>query len=236
MTPAERIVWELIRANRLGHHFRRQQVIGGYIADFYCHAAALVVEVDGAVHDDQAEYDARRTAAFEMRGIRVVRFRNDEVLESANTVTTRIARACLERRREALPPTPSLEKRGGAEPTAEDGTPSSVSSPSLLRGGVGEGFFCRVLDCHAFALEDDSRPGALPHAWSVTTDSIAARAAVVFGAERLVLLKSTDVPPGTPWETAAANGWVDAHFPRIAAELPCPVEVVNFRAKVDAHT
>jgi aspartokinase-like uncharacterized kinase len=87
----------------------------------------------------------------------------------------------------------------------------------------------RLLDPFAFALEDESRPGALPHSWSVTTDSIAARAAVVFRAGRLVLLKSVDVPPDTPWPEAAAKGWVDAHFPRVAAALDCPVEVMNFR-------
>jgi aspartokinase-like uncharacterized kinase len=92
----------------------------------------------------------------------------------------------------------------------------------------------RVLDCYTFAREDDSRPGALPHTWSVTTDSIAARAALVFRAERLVLLKSVDVPPGTTWEVAAANGWVDAHFPQVAATLTCPVEVINFRRQI--HT
>lgn len=86
-----------------------------------------------------------------------------------------------------------------------------------------------VLDPFTFAREDETRAGSLPHTWAVTTDSIAARAAVVYGAERLVLLKSADVPPGTSWETAVANGWVDAHFPQVAATLACPVEVVNFR-------
>jgi len=86
-----------------------------------------------------------------------------------------------------------------------------------------------VLDCFAFALEDDSRPGALPHSWCVTTDSIAARAAAVLGAEKLILLKSVDIPSGTSWEIAAANGWVDARFPHVAATLACPIEVINFR-------
>jgi aspartokinase-like uncharacterized kinase len=102
---------------------------------------------------------------------------------------------------------------------------SEATSPS--RGEVKDK--TRVLDCFAFACEDELRPGALPHTWSVTTDSIAARAAVVFRAERLVLLKSTDIPPGTSWESAAANGWVDAHFPQIAPTIACPIEVVNFR-------
>ncbi len=90
----------------------------------------------------------------------------------------------------------------------------------------------RVFDCFTFACEDESLPGSLPHTWSVTTDSIAARVAFVHRAERLVLLKSVDIPPGMPWEEAATNGWVDAHFPQIAATLTCPVEVVNFRLRL----
>lgn len=91
-----------------------------------------------------------------------------------------------------------------------------------------------VLDSLAFALEDESRSGRLPHSWDVTSDSIAARAAVVYRAERLALLKSIDVPPGTPWDVAAERGAVDRHFPTVAAELACPVEVVNFRRVLDS--
>lgn len=99
---------------------------------------------------------------------------------------------------------------------------------------VGRSQF-QVLDPFAFALEDESRPGALPHSWSVTTDSIAARVAVVHRAERLVLLKSVDIPEDVSWHEAAANGWVDAHFPQIAATLDCPVEAVSFRRRLDAR-
>jgi aspartokinase-like uncharacterized kinase len=89
-----------------------------------------------------------------------------------------------------------------------------------------------LLNPFTFAQEDESRPGALPHTWRVTTDSIAARVAVVYGAERLILLKSVDIPPETPWETAVTNGWVDAHFPQIARTLACPISVLNFRQKL----
>jgi aspartokinase-like uncharacterized kinase len=92
----------------------------------------------------------------------------------------------------------------------------------------------RVLDCFGFAREDESRPGALPHSWNVTSDSIAARAAVVYGAERLVLLKSVDVPQGTPWAEAAKRGAVDAHFPQVVAKARFPIEVVNFRKVLDS--
>src|SRR5262245_30698047 len=51
MTPEEILLWSRLRANRLrGFHFRQQQFIHGFIADFYCHAAGVVVEVDGGVH------------------------------------------------------------------------------------------------------------------------------------------------------------------------------------------
>lgn len=89
-----------------------------------------------------------------------------------------------------------------------------------------------VLDPWAFAVEDEGRPGSLPHTWDVTTDSIAARAAVVRRAGRLVLLKSIDVPAGTAWAAAAANGWVDRHFPTVATGLR--VEAVNFRRMLDS--
>ncbi|WP_292738042.1 DUF559 domain-containing protein [Nostoc sp. JL31] len=52
MTPEEKILWQHLRANRLnGLHFRRQQIINGFIADFYCHSTALVIEVDGKIHE-----------------------------------------------------------------------------------------------------------------------------------------------------------------------------------------
>ena len=72
-----------MRAKKLGVHFRRQQVIAGFIVDFYCHKAGLVVEVDGDIHDLQQEEDARREKALSELGLRVVRFGNDEVVKDA---------------------------------------------------------------------------------------------------------------------------------------------------------
>ncbi len=131
MTPEERIVWECVRGNWLGFHFRRQQVIGGYIADFYCHAAGLVVELDGAVHDNQQEEDAHRTAVFEVMGIEVVRFRNSEVTRNLAGVSEQIARRCRERvEKKPNPPAPFPGKEGGER------EPVSSLRPSLLRGGA----------------------------------------------------------------------------------------------------
>ena len=90
MTPAEKTLWNELRANKLGVHFRRQQVIQGFIVDFYCHKASLVIEVDGDIHDLQQEEDARREKALSELGLRVIRFRNDEVVRNLSGVVQRI--------------------------------------------------------------------------------------------------------------------------------------------------
>jgi very-short-patch-repair endonuclease len=97
MTPAERLLWQEVRAKKLGVRFRRQQIIAGFIVDFYCHKAALVVEVDGDIHDLQQEEDARREKALRDMGLRIVRFRNDEILKNLSRVVERIKELALTR-------------------------------------------------------------------------------------------------------------------------------------------
>ena len=80
--------------SKLGVHFRRQRVIQGFIVDFYYHRAGLVVEVDGDVHDLQQEEDERREKVLIEMGLRIVRFKNDEVVRDVSTVVGRI-KACL---------------------------------------------------------------------------------------------------------------------------------------------
>lgn len=74
----------------------------------------------------------------------------------------------------------------------------------------------------------------LPASWEATSDSIAAAVAATLGA-RLVLLKSIDIPVGTPWEEAVSRVWVDAYFPTAVADLAESVEVVNFRDWLETH-
>ena len=90
MTPAEKILWQEVRAKKLGVRFRRQQVIQGFIVDFYCHKAGLVVEVDGDVHDLQKEEDERREKVLCEMGLRIVRFGNDEVVRNVSVVVGKI--------------------------------------------------------------------------------------------------------------------------------------------------
>jgi very-short-patch-repair endonuclease len=95
MTPAERLLWQRVRANQIrGLRFRRQQVIDGFIVDFYCHAASLVIELDGAIHQQQAQYDAERDRVLAARGLHVLRFTNEQVLNEIESVLARIIAAC----------------------------------------------------------------------------------------------------------------------------------------------
>jgi very-short-patch-repair endonuclease len=93
MTPAERRLWQQLRANRLDNwHFRRQQIIDGFIVDFYCHRAGLVIEVDGPIHEDQQEADAEREAILRTRELTILRFTNRQVMNDMPTVLQEIRR------------------------------------------------------------------------------------------------------------------------------------------------
>lgn len=80
MTKEEAHLWHQC-LRQVQPRFHRQYVIGNYIADFYCHQAKLVVELDGSQHYDPQtiEYDRKRTAYFEEQGLTVIRFTNLDV-------------------------------------------------------------------------------------------------------------------------------------------------------------
>ena len=87
MTPAERRLWTKLRANRLdGWHFRRQQIIDGFIVDFYCHKAGLVIEVDGPIHAKRKSEDAERTSTLSARNLKIIRFTNRDVMNKLDFV------------------------------------------------------------------------------------------------------------------------------------------------------
>jgi|SRR5688572_14987999 very-short-patch-repair endonuclease len=86
-TQGEGLAWEILRGRRLdGLKFRRQQVISGFIADFYCAEHRIVLEIDGDVHDREgaAEADAQRSVVFARLDIAVARIKTNEV--SAETI------------------------------------------------------------------------------------------------------------------------------------------------------
>jgi len=93
-TKAETILWTVLRGKRFdGAKFRRQVPFDRYVADFYCHAAKLVVEVDGKQHDWFADLDRGRSEVLERIGLQVIRFTNEEVLNDLEGVLRRIREA-----------------------------------------------------------------------------------------------------------------------------------------------
>jgi very-short-patch-repair endonuclease len=93
-TRAEDLLWRRLRGSRFhGAKFRRQVPFDRFVVDFYCHAAKLVIELDGKQHGWFADYDAGRTEVLERLGVCVLRFTNEEVCNALDSVLARIRAA-----------------------------------------------------------------------------------------------------------------------------------------------
>jgi very-short-patch-repair endonuclease len=110
-TDAERKLWWHLRhrLNIPNTHFRRQVRIGRYIADFTCHSARLIIEVDGGQHATMTVADAERTKLLEANGCRVLRFWNNDVLKNIDGVLQVIQSTIT------MTPTPIPSPQGGGE-------------------------------------------------------------------------------------------------------------------------
>ena len=100
MTAAEKILWNKLKdRNLFPFKFRRQHPIDIFVVDFYCHNAKLVVELDGKYHlkKDQFDYDSGRSAEIENRGLKIIRFANNDVFDDLDNVVLRIQQAIAER-------------------------------------------------------------------------------------------------------------------------------------------
>ena len=92
-TIAEKLLWEKLRNNQLeGLKFRRQHPVNIYIADFYCHKFKLIIELDGDYHnqEEQKQKDEVRTEVLRLNGLKIIRFKNEEVEQDINQVLTTI--------------------------------------------------------------------------------------------------------------------------------------------------
>ena len=98
MTPMEKRLWARLRnRNCEGHKFRRQVPVGRYIADFYCVAARLLVEVDGESHNGTVERDAARDEWLALHGDATLRVTNADVRDNLEGVLVQIAQTCMAR-------------------------------------------------------------------------------------------------------------------------------------------
>ena len=114
MTESERTLWSCLRADQLGLSFRRQHPVGPYVLDFYAPMVRLAVELDGGQHGTEAGIakDTVRTAWLAAKGIRVLRFWNNQVFESIEGVLLSI-HAEAQALSAASTPTPTLPLAGG---------------------------------------------------------------------------------------------------------------------------
>jgi very-short-patch-repair endonuclease len=88
------MLWRLLSQSRRDLRFRKQHAIGPFVADFYCPAAKLVIEIDGATHDDRPKLDAERDAYMASLGLDVVRIPATDVLADPEAVPDGIYRRC----------------------------------------------------------------------------------------------------------------------------------------------
>ncbi len=95
LTPAEMLLWGHLKGSQLGAKFRRQHPLGIYIADFYCHQHKIVIELDGSIHSlpEIAIHDVERQINIENDGIKVLRFKNEEIFNQLEKVLDKIKQA-----------------------------------------------------------------------------------------------------------------------------------------------
>jgi very-short-patch-repair endonuclease len=124
ITPQEAILWRALRSRRFeGFKFRRQMWLVGFIADFACPQARLVVEADGSQHAENPDYDLERGLAFERIGWRTLRFWNNEINENLEGVLISIREAL------ALTLPPGCAGRGPPSPLKGEGIGTRHAPP-----------------------------------------------------------------------------------------------------------
>ena len=125
MTLPEQALWRALRSLKL--HARRQVPIGRYVADFAIHEAGLVIEVDGGRHDlpEAQLHDAIRDEWLRSQGYRVLRFRNQQVLDNVDGVVEAILGT--------LPPRWGKGRDGGGGSEASGTTIEAASPPSFIQ-------------------------------------------------------------------------------------------------------
>lgn len=120
MTMAEQELWKHIRKNQLdGFRFRRQHPVAQFILDFYCHDSKLAIEVDGLIHDqrDQKLYDQERDIVIHELGVKVIRFKNEDIFQNLPEILTKIRSELKARSELSIKSSPLGEDSGGVKTT-----------------------------------------------------------------------------------------------------------------------
>ncbi|TFZ63117.1 DNA helicase RecQ [Hymenobacter sp. UV11] len=134
-TRAENLLWQQLRASRLGVRFRRQHAIEFFIADFVCLSHRLLIEVDGEIHltPEQAEYDSGRTFVLKELGFHELRFPNDQVLHQMDHVVATIRQhlQTITSSGAQSPGSPSPRERGPGGEVPPNTMPELAPAPQL---------------------------------------------------------------------------------------------------------
>ena len=140
MTRAENFLWRYLKAHHMdGLAFRRQVPMRQFIADFVCHSARIVVEIDGYAHDFESRQraDQRKDKWFGSQGYAVLRFTNEQVLKNLEGVIEVIREAASTRLKQLPPALPLPHKGGGnsSAPARRNGLHLELSGNLPLKGG-----------------------------------------------------------------------------------------------------
>lgn len=132
-TEAERILWNALKTNATGLHFRRQHIIQDFIVDFFCYDKMLTIELDGGYHEteEQKEKDQYRTSELKCLGYTELRFKNEEVIGNLDGVISEIKHTAMQ--------LPSLQGGAGGRPVVALSSGTAAVHLGLLACGVGPG-------------------------------------------------------------------------------------------------
>ena len=133
-TEAENIAWNVLSDGQTGYKFRRQHIIGDYIVDFVCLEKKLVVEIDGEYHNEweQQINDKARTEWLAIKGFRVIRFTNTQVIAAPDKFKEEIVKALRLQH-----PLPTGEDWGGAQTIMWLATQARESYPYYQHEKIG---------------------------------------------------------------------------------------------------
>jgi very-short-patch-repair endonuclease len=122
MTDTEKILWNHLRKKKQhGFYFRRQHPYNIYILDFYCFKANLAIEIDGKIHLGQKGYDKERTKFLESSGLKVMRFKNEDIESKIDFVIEVINKHLGNNQPPVKPFTERKESRKSLSPVGETG-------------------------------------------------------------------------------------------------------------------
>ena len=152
-TPAEDKLWQSLRGDKLGGNFRRQHSIGNFIADFVCLTSKLIVEADGGIHElpENKEYDELRTRELAEMGFQVIRFSNEDILNTHEKVLLQIKDALV------APPNPPHGEGFSAKNISSNNALNSPIAKVSPHGGDLEGA--------SYPLELSTMPGWAGSSW-----------------------------------------------------------------------